>query len=84
MTEPNHSSHPHPWPAQDGHPRKWTVLVVLATGLLFFRRLERFAMILVFASLLLVPLYFMVHPPLAQVARDLVVPQLPAGGKLSD
>jgi Mn2+/Fe2+ NRAMP family transporter len=41
-------------------------------------------MILVFASLLLVPLYFMVHPPLAQVARDLVVPQLPAGGKLSD
>ncbi len=58
------------------------IMVAVSTG--NFRRFERFAMVLVFASLLLVPLYFMVHPPLAQVARDLVVPQLPAGGKLSD
>jgi Mn2+/Fe2+ NRAMP family transporter len=49
-----------------------------------FRRFERFAMILVGASLLLVPIYFMVHPPLAQVVRDFVVPQLPVGGKLND
>ena len=41
-------------------------------------------MVLVFASLLLVPIYFMVHPPFAQVAHDFVVPQLPANGKLSD
>ena len=41
-------------------------------------------MVLVFGSLLLVPIYFMVHPPLAQIARDLVVPQIPATGKLSD
>lgn len=58
------------------------VMVAVSTG--NFRRFERFAMVLVFASLLLVPLYFMVHPPLAQVARDFVVPQLPKGGKLSD
>ncbi len=58
------------------------VMVAVSTG--DFRRFERFAMVLVFASLLLLPIYFMVHPPLAQVARDLVVPQLPAGGKLSD
>ncbi len=59
-------------------------LVMIAAGTGDFRRFERFAMVLVGASLLLVPIYFMVHPPLAQVARDFVVPQLPAGGKLSD
>src|ERR1700723_1267298 len=58
------------------------IMIAVSTG--DFRRFERFAMVLVFASLLLIPIYFMVHPPLAQVARDLVVPQLPAGGKLSD
>jgi Mn2+/Fe2+ NRAMP family transporter len=58
------------------------VMIAVSTG--NFRRFERFAMALVFASLLLIPIYFMVHPPLAQVARDLVVPQLPAAGKLSD
>ena len=58
------------------------VMVAVSTG--NFRRFERFAMALVFASLLLIPLYFMVHPPLAQVAHDLVVPQMPREGKLSD
>src|SRR5271168_3663054 len=58
------------------------IMIAVSTG--NFRRFERFAMVLVFASLLLVPIFFMVHPPLAQVARDLIVPQLPAGGKLSD
>jgi Mn2+/Fe2+ NRAMP family transporter len=57
------------------------IMVAVSTG--DFRRFERFAMLLVFASLLLIPIYFMAHPPLAQVARDLVVPQIPAG-KLSD
>jgi Mn2+/Fe2+ NRAMP family transporter len=59
-------------------------LIVIAVSTGNFRRFERFAMVLVFASLLLVPLYIMVHPPLAQVARDLVVPQFPVGGKFSD
>ena len=58
------------------------IMIAVSTG--NFRRFERFAMVLVFASLLLVPLYIIVHPPLAQVARDLVVPQLPVGGKFSD
>jgi Mn2+/Fe2+ NRAMP family transporter len=58
------------------------VMVAVSTG--NFRRFERFAMILVFGSLLLIPICFMVHPPLAQVAHDFIVPQLPAGGKLSD
>jgi Mn2+/Fe2+ NRAMP family transporter len=33
---------------------------------------------------LLIPIYFMAHPPFAQVARDFLVPQMPGGGKLSD
>src|ERR1700757_4429301 len=68
-----------------------TTGVVVAAGLIVaavstgdFRRFERFAMGLVFAGLLLFPLYFMIHPPFAQVVHDFVVPQMPAGGKLSD
>ena len=59
-------------------------LIMIAASTGNFRRFERFAMVLVFASLLLVPIYFMAHPPFAQVARDFVVPQMPAGAKLSD
>jgi Mn2+/Fe2+ NRAMP family transporter len=58
------------------------IMVAVSTG--NFRRFERFAMLLVFASLLLIPIYFMAHPPFAQVARDFLVPQMPEGGKLSD
>ena len=65
--------------------------VVVAAGLIVaaastgdFRRFERFAMALVFGSLLLIPIYLMVDPPFSQVARDFVTPQLPATGKLSD
>jgi Mn2+/Fe2+ NRAMP family transporter len=58
------------------------IMIAVSTG--NFRRFERFAMLLVFASLLLIPIYFMAHPPFAQVARDFLVPQMPKGGKLSD
>ncbi|SDR36630.1 NRAMP (natural resistance-associated macrophage protein) metal ion transporters [Rhizobiales bacterium GAS113] len=58
------------------------IMAAVSTG--NFRRFERFAMVLVFASLLLVPIYIIVHPPIAEVARDFVVPQLPADGKLSE
>ncbi len=68
-----------------------TTGVVVAAGLIMaavssgdFRRFEQFAMVLVFGSLLLIPICFMAHPPLAEVAHDFLVPQLPAGGKLSD
>ena len=59
-------------------------LIMIAVGTGDFRRFERFSMVLVGASLLLIPIYFMAHPPFAQVARDFVVPQMPEGGKLSD
>ena len=65
--------------------------VIVAAGFIIaaastgdFRRFERFSMVLVFGSLLLAPICLIVHPPLAQVAHDLIVPQLPATGKLSD
>jgi Mn2+/Fe2+ NRAMP family transporter len=48
-----------------------------------FRRFERFALMLCFGSLLLVPILLMAHPPLGQMAHDLVVPGLPEG-RLSD
>jgi len=59
-------------------------LIVMAVSTGSFRRFERFAMLLVGASFLLIPIYLIVHPPLAQVAHDFVVPQLPRDGKLSD
>jgi NRAMP (natural resistance-associated macrophage protein)-like metal ion transporter len=60
------------------------VLIMAAASTGDFRRFERFAMVLVFGSLLLVPVFLMVHPPVAQIARDFVVPRLPEGGKLSE
>ena len=60
------------------------ILIMAAASTGDFRRFERFAMVLVFGSLLLVPVFLMVHPPAAQIARDFVVPQLPEGGKLSE
>src|ERR1700733_5765231 len=59
-------------------------LIMMAVSTGNFRRFERFAMVLVFASLLLVPIYFTAHPPFAQVARDFFVPRMPADGQLSD
>jgi NRAMP (natural resistance-associated macrophage protein)-like metal ion transporter len=65
--------------------------VVLAAGIIIasaftgsFRRFERVAITLCASSLLLVPIYFMVHPHASQMAMDLVVPNLPGGtGQLS-
>ncbi|VTZ51316.1 putative manganese transport protein [Methylocella tundrae] len=58
------------------------VMGAAATG--DFRRFERFALALVAGSLVLVPIFFMVHPPYGEIAHGLFVPQFPAGGKLSD
>jgi Mn2+/Fe2+ NRAMP family transporter len=60
------------------------VLIMMAASTGDFRRFERFSMVLVFASLLLVPVFVMVHPPLGQVAHDFLVPSFPQGAKLSD
>src|ERR1700726_3648459 len=72
-----------------GVPRIWGILVaagivIAAASTGSFRRFERFSLALCFFSLLLVPIFLMVHPPLAQVGHDLVVPHFPAGAKLSD
>src|SRR5271154_951206 len=60
------------------------VLTMAAVSTGSFRKFERFAMVLVFASLLLVPVLVMVHPPVGQIARDFVMPNWPANSKLSD
>lgn len=49
-----------------------------------FRRFERFAVALCLLSLLLVPVLVSIHPPVGQIARDLVIPNWPAHSKLSD
>ena len=49
-----------------------------------FRRFERFSMVLVIASLLLVPIFVMIHPAPGQIAHDFFVPQLPKDSKLSE
>src|SRR6202040_1003709 len=72
-----------------GVPRTWGLLVaagivIAAASTGSFRRFERFSLALCFFSLLLVPVFLMVHPPLTEVGRDLVVPRFPAGAKLSD
>jgi Mn2+/Fe2+ NRAMP family transporter len=60
------------------------VFIMLSASTGDFRRFERFSLILVAGSLLLVPILVMVHPPMTQVAHDFLLPQMPAGGKLAD
>src|ERR1700750_153896 len=69
-----------------GVPRVWGILV--AAGIIIaaastgsFRRFERFSLVLFFFSLLLIPVFLAVHPPLGEIARSFVVPQFPAGAK---
>ena len=58
------------------------IIAAAATG--DFRRFERFSMLLVFGSLLLIPIFLWAHPPFGQIAYDFVVPKLPEEGKLSE
>lgn len=60
------------------------VAIMAAAGTGSFRRFERFALALCAGSLLLVPIVIMVHPPIHQVVRDLVLPQLPKNGNLGE
>ena len=71
-----------------GVPRSWGIvvaagIVIAAASTGSFRRFERFTIGLCCFSLLLVPIFLMVHPPLADIARDVAVPRFPEG-KLSD
>ena len=71
-----------------GLPRLWGVIaaavaVIAAASTGSFRRFERFMMVLVFGSLLLIPIALEVHPPVAQITHDFLVPGMPKGS-LSD
>ena len=65
-----------------GVPKAWglgaaAVMIMGAVSTGDFRRFERFALVLVFGSLLLVPVFLMVHPPWEAIAHDFLVPHLP-------
>ncbi|WP_137897345.1 NRAMP family divalent metal transporter [Sphingomonas sp. 2SG] len=60
------------------------VLIVAAASTGSFRRFERFMMVLVFGSLLLIPVALTIHPPAGQIAHDVLIPGLPAHGRLSE
>ncbi len=71
-----------------GVPKIWGIavaagIIIAAASTGSFRRFEQFSVGLCFFSLLLVPVFLIVHPPLADVGRDLVMPRFPEG-KLSD
>ncbi len=53
------------------------VIGAVSTG--SFRRFERLCLMLVVFSLLVIPLFLLVHPPVGEVARSFVVPSLPHG-----
>jgi NRAMP (natural resistance-associated macrophage protein)-like metal ion transporter len=53
------------------------LVVVAAASTGSFRRFERICFVLVAGSLLLIPIYVMVHPPVGQMAHNFVVPGLP-------
>jgi len=59
------------------------VLIMAAAGTGNFRRFERFSLFLVIGSLMLVPVFFMVHPSVRQMAGDFLIPSVPRGGELS-
>ena len=58
------------------------IMAAASTG--NFRRFERFSLVLVLGSLLLVPVIVMVHPPVGQMASDFFIPKLPIGSKLNE
>lgn len=60
------------------------VIIMLAASTGDFRRFERFALLLVFGSLLLVPVFFMAQPAVGRIAHDFFVPGFPAHAQLSD
>jgi Mn2+/Fe2+ NRAMP family transporter len=72
-----------------GVPRGWGIavaaaVIIASAGTGSFRRFERFSLALCFFSLLLVPIFVLVHPPLTEIARGLVVPTIPGKGNLAD
>jgi len=72
-----------------GVPKLWGVIAaafvtIAAASTGDFRRFERFMMVLVAGSLLLVPIIVVLHPGAAEWAHGFLVPGAPAGSKLSE
>lgn len=59
-------------------------VIMLAATTGNFRRFERFAMLLILGSLLVIPIIFMVHPPVEQITHDFLIPGMPPNSKLSE
>ncbi len=59
------------------------LVVVGAVSTGSFRRFERICVTLVVGSLVLIPIYLMVHPPVGEMARSFVVPGFPQHAQLS-
>lgn len=49
-----------------------------------FRKFKRISMVLVAGSLLLVPIFVLIHPPMGQIAHDALIPHMPRDSKLGD
>ena len=60
------------------------IVIVAAASTGSFKRFERVCMALVAGSLILIPIFLMVHPPLKEVGRDLLIPRMPQGAELSN
>ncbi|CAG4920833.1 NRAMP family divalent metal transporter [Acidithrix sp. C25] len=58
-------------------------VVVGAASTGSFRRFERVCLILVAGSLVLIPIYLMVHPPVGQMVHNFVIPGFPHGAQVS-
>jgi len=54
------------------------IMIAACTG--NFRRFERVSLLLVVGSLLLVPVFLLVHPPVGQMVGDFLTPRLPENG----
>lgn len=60
------------------------IIIMFAVSTGSFQRFERFAMCLVGGTLIMIPMYFMIGPPIAEIARHTLIPSIPNEGKLSD
>ncbi|MEV5511321.1 NRAMP family divalent metal transporter, partial [Streptomyces orinoci] len=72
-----------------GLPKTLSVLVAAAVVIAAattgsFRRFERISVFLCVGSLLLIPIYFVIHPGTGTMVHDFVVPGMPKDSKLSD
>ncbi|HEV3212800.1 MAG TPA: NRAMP family divalent metal transporter [Acidimicrobiales bacterium] len=59
------------------------VIVIGAVSTGSFRRFERVCLVLVAGSLVLIPIYLLVHPPIGQMVHDAFVPGFPKGAQVS-